>query len=91
MDKEVETFNGTLDEESMMRLENIFTDLLWRETLPIREHTRLKCIGWDSIVQLELLTSIEQEFNVTLSDQDAEELNSFAVACQILAEKRRTV
>src|SRR5277367_2619735 len=91
MDEGSVASNGTLDEDSIARLESIFGDILWKETLPVRERTRLKCISWDSIAHLELLTSIEQEFDLTLSDRDAEELISFTVACQIVAETRRAV
>lgn len=68
-------------------LEQIFTDLMVGETVPVRERTRLSCLTWDSLMQLTLLSAIEQECHVTISDEEAIDLTSFTAALQIVQEK----
>lgn len=69
------------------KLEAIFTDIMTEETLPARERTKVNCAHWDSLIQLGLISAIEQEFDVTISDQDALDLNSFESALAIVEEK----
>lgn len=69
------------------RLETIFADLMREETVPVRQRTKLNCAHWDSLMQLGLISAIEQEFGVTLTDEDAIDLNSFESAVQIVGEK----
>lgn len=70
------------------RLVGIFSDLMIRETVPVERRTKLNCIGWDSLMQLNLVLAIEQEFGVTLTDDEAVELNSFQAALEMIREKR---
>lgn len=69
------------------KLESIFSDLMTGETVPVRERTKLNCAHWDSLMQLNLISAIEQEFGVTISDEDAVDMNSFESALGILNEK----
>ncbi|MDP3722278.1 MAG: acyl carrier protein [Candidatus Omnitrophota bacterium] len=69
------------------RLERIFEELMVGETVPVRERTRLSCLTWDSLMQLTLVSAIEQEFQISISDEEAIDLNSFAVALQLIQEK----
>ena len=73
--------------EAEAALERIFQDVMIGETLPVRQRTRLACLRWDSLMQLTLVSAIEQEFGLTLSDEDVLELNSFESALLILQEK----
>jgi len=41
---------------------------------------------WDSLQQLNLILAIEQEFDVALSDNDVQEIESFEIAVAILSE-----
>ena len=69
------------------KLETIFQDLMTEETVPARKRTKLNCAHWDSLMQLGLISAIEQEFGVSISDEDAIDLNSFDSALQIVSEK----
>lgn len=73
--------------ETAASLEQIFQDVMIAETLPVRQRTRLTCLRWDSLMHLTLVSAIEQEFGVTLSDEDVLDLNSFESALQIVQEK----
>lgn len=69
------------------KLEAIFLDLMIEETGPVRERTRANCVHWDSLMQLGLISAIEQEFGVTITDQDAVDMSSFEAAAAIVNEK----
>lgn len=69
------------------QLERIFTDLMIGEQTPVRERTRLNCLRWDSLMQLNLITAIEQEFQITCADEDVIEMNSFRMAAQLVRER----
>lgn len=43
--------------------------------------------GWDSMQHLNLITSLEQEFGVSLSDNEVVEMLSFGLIVEILAQK----
>jgi len=60
---------------------------MYDEAVPVRQRSQLNCASWDSLLQLQLILAIEQEFHVTISDREASELNSFDAALQVLAEK----
>ncbi len=68
-------------------LEQIFSELMVGETVPVRERTKLLCLTWDSLMQLNLVSAIEQEFHVTFSDEEVIDLKSFASARQMVEEK----
>lgn len=69
------------------RLEAIFSDLIFDERVPVRCRTRLNCAKWDSLAQLNLILALEQEFQVTVSDDEVMDLNSFEVALQLVEDK----
>ena len=45
------------------------------------------CSQWDSLNQLLLITAIEEEFSVTLNDDDVIVMNSFTSIINILESK----
>ncbi|NQV72972.1 hypothetical protein HQ496_07605 [bacterium] len=55
------------------------------ETVAIRDRTAMNTASWDSLCQLSLIISIEQEFDMTLRDEEAIELTSYAVALAIIS------
>ena len=68
-------------------LERIFNELMIGEQTPVRERTRLNSLRWDSLMQLNLITAIEQEFQITCADEDVIEMNSFRMARQLVRER----
>ena len=74
--------------ETSERLEQIFAELMVAEQTPVRDRTKLNCLTWDSLMQLNVVLAIEQEFQVRLSDAEAVELNSFAGALALVEGKR---
>ena len=77
----------TLASDVANRLETIIASLMSGDRVPVRQRTRLNSAAWDSLFQLTLVLAIEQEFNVTLTDTEVIDLNSFGSALQILEEK----
>lgn len=69
------------------RLEEIFSDLMPEESVPVRQRTKINCATWDSLFQLHVILAIEQEFQITISDDEAGDLNSFDSALQILEDR----
>lgn len=69
------------------KLELIFSDLIVDARVPVRKRTRLNCASWDSMAQLNLILALEQEFHITVSDEDAMDLNSYDAALQLIEEK----
>ena len=68
------------------KLDAIFNDLMPDEQSPVRERTLAATASWDSMCQLSLVIALEQEFAVTFTDADAQELTSYAMAKAILAD-----
>jgi acyl carrier protein len=69
------------------RLERIFKDIFPDEQMPLRQLTPMNTTAWDSLAHMNLLLSIEQEFGVSLTDDEAVDLNSFDVAADVVAGK----
>jgi len=69
------------------KLEEVFADIMPEQDIPPRLVTKLNSAGWDSFVQLALITALEQEFSITISDEDAVEINSFESALEIVREQ----
>ena len=77
----------TSEKDIIQTLKSIFSDVLSKESLPIEDRTRLNCLHWDSLNHLKIVAAIEQEFNITLSDDEVYDLNSFELAVDILKTK----
>ncbi|HVE12808.1 MAG TPA: acyl carrier protein [Elusimicrobiota bacterium] len=75
------------DAERAQKLESIFLDVMKEETVPVRQRTKTNCAHWDSITQLSIISSIEQEFAIRIADEDVLDLNSFEAALHIVTEK----
>ena len=83
-----ERWPGMVDEVAE-RIERIFSELMVGETMPVRERTTLLCLAWDSLMHRLLLAAIEQEFQITFSDEELIDLNSFSAALAMVQEKLR--
>ncbi len=73
--------------DTATNLEEIFLHFMADELVPVRQRTRVNCLGWDSLIQLSLISAVEEEFEVTITDDDAIDLNSFEATLQIVEEK----
>ena len=71
------------------RVEEIISDLMSEDVLPVRKRTWINCSQWDSLFQLNLITSIEQEFHLHITDEEAADLTSFETAVGLVEEKRK--
>lgn len=69
------------------RMEAIFKEIFWTDRGSMRELTKLSSSHWDSMAHMNLLLCIEEEFGMSLTDQDILDLNSFEVAVEIVREK----
>jgi acyl carrier protein len=73
--------------EPAQKLETIFSDLMPGEPLAPRQRTKTNCAAWDSLFQINLILSIEQEFGISITDEEAIDLNSFETALDIVQSK----
>lgn len=69
------------------KLEAIFSDLFWDESVGVRSLTRMGSTSWDSLFHLNLLLAIEQEFRISLNDEEVAQLNSFEIVLEIVESK----
>lgn len=75
------------DPQSLVdRAARVFTDVFWNAEVPAERMTRDTVGAWDSLMQAVLILSLEQEFNVIIPDTAVVEMNSFAVAVEVLRE-----
>jgi acyl carrier protein len=72
------------NDSTLERLEQVFSDVFFGELMPPDEMTRTNCSRWDSMGHLNLLLALEQEFGITISDDAAADLDSFAAALQVI-------
>lgn len=75
------------DDELIAKVEEVFADILSAQDVPPRLATKLNSPGWDSFAQLALVTALEQEFEITISDDDAIGINSFDAALIVVREQ----
>ncbi len=68
------------------KLEEIFSDLLPSVEIPAKDISKLNCAQWDSLFQLNLILTLEQEFEITISDEEATDLTSFNIAQELVAD-----
>lgn len=74
--------------EIRLKIERIFRSLFADPKLVLRnEMTAMDVPGWDSLMHVVLITSIEKEFQIRFSLAEIEALNNFGELIQ-LTEKR---
>jgi hypothetical protein len=77
------------EDELRTRTEELFRTLFWAETLPPERMSWVTCPTWDSLAQVEVVLSLEEEFGITISDLDALTLESFDAALAIVRSKNK--
>lgn len=73
------------------KLDELFNDLMPTDIIPVRERTRSNCAKWDSMFELNLITCVEEEFRIQITDDEALELTSFQAAVRLIEEKQRAI
>ncbi len=72
------------------KLDSIFKDIFELTTLPNRSELRADSMEkWDSMMQLNLVTAMEDEFDIILSLEQAVEVISYESALEIIKELSR--
>jgi acyl carrier protein len=67
------------------RVKQIMSDVFFVKLEEINENTSpLTLEQWDSIGQLNLATSLEEEYNIVFTDQDISEMLNFKLVIAIL-------
>ena len=71
------------------RLLKLFSHI-YHETPPeeIPTLTRLNAERWDSMAQLKLIISLEEEFKIVIDAEEAASITSFSSAAALLEEKQ---
>ena len=70
------------------RLEKVFCNI-FHDVPPveIRQLTKRNAAHWDSLAQLNLIISIEEEFDIQIQTEEGVDVTSFASALALLQEK----
>ena len=69
-----------------MRLRQLFHSVLGLDPAEINSETSPDNVArWDSLQHLALVTSIEEEFGISIDEQDILEMLSFGLAIEIVA------
>ncbi|MBC7430410.1 MAG: acyl carrier protein [Bacteriovorax sp.] len=75
-------------EHSLAKLQKIFSDILEINPEQVTERSTMDNLDeWDSMKHLELVMSIESEFNVSFEVHEIVELNTVEKIIEILEEK----
>ena len=73
-------------EEIDRRVRSVFTDLFEIDSANISTDSSPDTVsGWDSLQHLNLITTLEAEFGVSLSDEQVVEMLSFGLIVEILS------
>ena len=70
------------------RVKAIMADIFMVDPSEIRSDTSMKTLPqWDSLAQIDLITSLEEEFEVTFEVEEFELMTEFSVVIETLEEK----
>lgn len=72
---------------SFDKLKNIIVDQLGVDESTITEDTSLEDLGTDSLALVELVMSVEEEFNIEIADEDLEKLKTVGDVLDYIAGK----
>ncbi|MDO8527438.1 MAG: acyl carrier protein [Deltaproteobacteria bacterium] len=73
------------------RLEKLFKNIFPEPLHPeIRQISQMNSVEWDSLMHLNVVLSLEEEFGVQLNDEDALDVNSFDSAVAVIKSKLGT-
>lgn len=72
---------------SFEKLKSIIVDQLGVDEDSITEDTSLEDLGADSLALVELVMSVEEEFDVEIADEDMEKLKSVSDVLDYIANK----
>lgn len=70
------------------RVKAIMADIFMVDPSVIKSNTSMKTLPqWDSLAQIDLITSLEEEFEVTFEVEEFELMTEFSVVIETLEEK----
>ncbi len=72
---------------SLERLKSIIADQLGVDENTITEDTSLEDLGTDSLALVELVMSVEEEFNIEIADEDLETFKTVGDVLDYIAAK----
>ena len=74
--------------DNQQKLDEIFKEVFAVDNAALNEHlNREEVVGWDSIHQLNLLTYLEDSFDIMLDGEDALNITSYFGCKDLLASK----
>jgi len=76
-----------MDDRLLNIFRNVFLDLADKSGEMISKVSREEVETWDSMNHFVLISSLEEEFGISLSDTEILEINSFAMAKGIIQSK----
>lgn len=76
-----------MDDRLINIFKNVFLDLADKGSQTVSKASRDEVETWDSMNHFVLISSIEEEFSISLSDVEILEINSFVTAKRIIESK----
>lgn len=77
------------EHEIYSTLSSILGDILFRDPPQLRPETVAADIeGWDSIVQINLLVAVEEEYNIRISSRQVDEIAKVGDLVELIAAAR---
>ena len=79
-------------EKIIKELQGIFREVFIDDTLSIQNETAAKDIeGWDSLMQITLISEIEKRYNLMFSIEDVKDLQNVGEMVEIIIKKLENV
>ncbi|PID54600.1 MAG: acyl carrier protein [Micrococcales bacterium] len=88
MSSEQPRTEGVTTNDVRDRITEVFADVLDQPDLQLTDETVAKDVpGWDSLMHVSLMFSVEQEFGITFSDKEMGELSDVGALVRLVEQK----
>jgi len=71
-------------EQTEQRIKKVIADTLKVDESSVTKESTIADLGGDSLAALRILSALEQEFDISLSDEDARKIDSVPIAVEVI-------
>jgi len=71
-------------EQTEQRIKKVIADTLKVDESLVTKESTIADLGGDSLAALRILSALEQEFDISLSDEDARKIDSVPIAVEVI-------
>ena len=75
---------GKGSEEIDQRIKDVIKKILFVKNEDIKNETTIAELGGDSLSSLRILSALEKEFDIDISDEDAQTIKTFGAAVKVV-------